>query len=119
MLDFKQWLEAESPQIWKAKKREIISFWQSLPNNLPLIPYNVVPKGHQGSTHAYDGIRVTGGRQFVNATISRLKDLLSYEAKNTRLSLIYHQQVDKNTNMPMQNSFVFYVQTKERSKKQL
>jgi len=118
MLEFKQWLEAAQTQAWRSKKKEIISFWKSLPNNLPLIPYNIVPKGHQGSVHAYDGIRVTGSRQFVNASISRLKDMLNYEADNTKLYLLYHQQVDKNAHNPMPNSFVFYVHVKERTKKQ-
>jgi hypothetical protein len=118
MLEFKQWIEANQTPIWKAKKKEIIPFWKALPNNLPLIPYNVVPKGHQGSTHAYDGIRITGSRQFVNSAISKLKDMLNYEGDRTKLYLLYRQQVDKNSQSPLPNSFVFYVQVKERAKKQ-
>ena len=115
MLEFKQWVEVT--QNWKAKKKEIIPFWQSLPNS-PLIPYNIVPKDHLGSTHAYDGIRITGSHQFVNSAISKLKDMLNYEGERTKLHLLYRQQVDKNTQSPLPNSFVFYVQVKERTKKQ-
>jgi hypothetical protein len=65
----------------------------------------------------YDGIRVTGSHQFINAVVSRLKDILNYDGGNTKLFLRYHQQVDKKTQQPLPNSFVFYVQVRSKEDK--
>lgn len=97
---------------WKAKKKEIEQFWQSLPGSMPIQPLNIIPNGYRGSTYMYDGARVTGSRQFINSVVSRLKDILNYDKGNTKLFLRYHQQVDKKTGQPLPNSFVFYVQVR-------
>lgn len=119
MLNFKQWCEQESviaPKPWKAKKKEILDFWSNLPTGTAIVPFKPVPPNLQGSTYAYDGVRVTGSSQFVNSVISRLKDLRNYEAGDSKLHLIYKQQIDKKTQYPLPNSFVFYVQVQERDK---
>jgi hypothetical protein len=114
MLDFRDWVEQTKP--WKADKEQILNFWSRLPGAMPIQPFKVVPKAHQGSTYTYDGVRVTGTQQFINSIVSRIKDLINYDQGNTRLHLRYRQQVDKDTQEPLPNSFVFYVQVRERGK---
>lgn len=116
MQSFAKWLEQSQgrPKPWKAKKKEILSFWSTLAPSTPIVPARPIPDNHQGSTYTYDGIRVTGSRQFVNSIISRIKDILNYEGENTKLEVIYKQQIDKATEMPLPNSFVFYVQIQEK-----
>lgn len=120
MLSFSEWRNQQStkPKPWKAKKDEILSFWQNLPNTLPVHPTNLIPPNHQGSTYKYDGIRVTGSSQFINSIISRLKNILPYNAGNSKLNVLYKQQVDKN-NYPVPTSFVFYVQVKDKNRQKL
>jgi len=123
MLSFRCWCEQgnyispNTQKPWKAKKDEIKKFWQSLPASMPIQPLNVIPGGYKGSTYMYDGIRVTGSHQFINSVTSRLKDILNYDEGNTKLFLRYHQQVDKNTEQPLPNSFVFYVQVRGKEDK--
>lgn len=118
MFSFKNWCEqtnymAQSPEkAWKSKKKDIVQFWQNLPGTIPIQPQNIMPDNYKGSTYMYDGIRVTGSRQFINGVASRLKDILNYDHGNTKLFLRYHQQVDKKTEQPLPNSFVFYVQVR-------
>jgi len=123
MFSFRCWCEQEdyispNPQKpWKAKKDEIKKFWQALPASIPIQPLNIIPGNYKGSTYMYDGIRVTGSHQFINSVASRLKDILNYDGENTKLFLRYHQQVDRNTEQPLPNSFVFYVQVRGKEDK--
>ena len=123
MFSFRCWCEQEdyispNPQKpWKAKKDEIKQFWQSLPASIPIQPQNIIPGNYKGSTYMYDGLRVTGSHNFINAVVSRLKDILNYDEGNTKLFLRYHQQVDKKTQQPLPNSFVFYVQVRGKEDK--
>jgi len=112
-MKFRDWCEQnytapEKP--WKGKQEQILKFWQTLPPSIPIQPVNVPTSDHKGSTYMYDGIRVTGSQQFINSVISRLKDVTNYNNENTELMLRYYQQVDKNTEQPLPNSFVFYAQ---------
>jgi hypothetical protein len=116
MFDFRDWYEQYAQpnpaKPWKAKKPDIIKYWSSLPPSIPIQPVNVVPKNYKGSTYMYDGVRVTGSHQFINGVVSRLKDIINYDGGNTKLFLRYHQQIDKKTNQPLPNSFVFYAQVR-------
>jgi hypothetical protein len=117
MLSFKAWCEQQMNMAikpWKADKKEIIGFWNTLPPSMPIQPFKIVPGEHHGSTYMYDGVRVTGTQQFINSVVSRIKDLLNYDKGETRLHLLYRQQVDKESQQPLPNSFVFYVQVRER-----
>jgi len=120
MLNFRSWCEQETPpdKPWKSKKEEIVKFWKGLPGNMPIQPVNIPPQNYQGSTYMFDGVRITGSHQFINAVVSRLKDILNYDGGNTKLLLRYHQQVDKNTQHPLPNSFVFYAQVRGKDKVQ-
>lgn len=119
MVNFKNWYEQQgyiSPKpkkAWKGKKKEIVQFWKNLPGSIPIQPLNIIPDNYHGSTYMYDGIRVTGSHQFINAVASRLKDILNYDQGNTKLFLRYQQQIDKKTHHPLPNSFVFYVQVRD------
>jgi hypothetical protein len=118
MLSFRDWCEETQTALkpWKAGKDEILQFWTALPPTMPIQPYKIVPTDYKGSTYQYDGIRITGTQQFINSVVSRMKDLINYDQGQTKLHLLYRQQVDKDTKQPVPNSFVFYVQARERKK---
>lgn len=112
---FREWHAAEVQQKpWKASKDEAIKHWTSLPPGVPITNVRTIPSGHKGSTYGLDGIRITGSASFVNAVISRLKDLLNYEGKGTRLQINFSQQVSSKTELPVPGSYVFYIQVAER-----
>jgi hypothetical protein len=119
MDSFKEWINQQSrnpTKAWKAKKQEVIQHWQQLPPSLPLANIRIIPTNHKGKTYSYDGLRITGSSNFINAVISRLKDLLSFEGQGTRLQVQYRQQVNTRTDMPVPHSYIFYAQVKEREK---
>ena len=119
MFSFRNWCEQSytlTNKPWKAKKGEIVKYWQSLPASIPIQATNIIPDNYKGSTYMYDGLRVTGSHQFINSVASRLKDVLNYDQGNTKLALRYYQQVDKNTQHPLPNSFVFYAQIRGKDK---
>lgn len=119
-MNFNDWLEqniGSTPipnKPWKGTKKEVIQYWQSLPPGMPIPELKVIPSNHKGSTYSFDGIRVTGSPLFIKAVLSRLKDLLGYESGDKRLAIVYKQQVDSKTEMPIPNSYVLYLQLKER-----
>lgn len=94
------------------RKKEILAHWRGLVPTQPLTPA-VVPYKHEGTTYAQDGIRITGSRQFIDAVLSRLKDLLSFESLTTRLQVTYQQSTDRQTGEPLE-SYNCYVQVHER-----
>jgi hypothetical protein len=77
----------------------------------PLEP-TPVPYKHEGSTYAQDGIRITGSREWIDAVLSRLTELLGAENQLTRLQVNYTQATDKQNN-PI-DSWVCYLQVHER-----
>jgi hypothetical protein len=121
-MNFKDWMEQQNnwgipsqPQKpWKASKQEILDYWNTLPPKSPLIGVRFIPAQHEGSTYGYDSIRISGSGTFINGILSRLKDLLPFEGEETKLQLIYKQQVDNKTEIPRPNSYVLYIQFKER-----
>jgi hypothetical protein len=94
------------------KKAEILSHWKSLSHRLALMPRPVSYR-HQGSTYDQDGIRVTGSRAFIDAVLSRLTDLLTFENGRTRLQVSYQPATDKESGRPL-GSWSCYVQVHER-----
>lgn len=121
MVKFWDWLKNEvawqmsTQKPWKMTKDDVLQHWRGLPPNVPFSQVKSVPSNHKGPTYAYDGIRVTGSTAFIDAIISRLKDLASFESPRTRLQVVYRQQVDSKSEMPRPNSFVFYCQIKDRN----
>lgn len=133
-MNFKEWLTSEenepviapasqaqtpvqpqySTEPWKANKKQVIQHWKGISPNTPLGLMKVIPYGHKGRSMNYDGIRITGSAGFVNYAMSRLKELLAYESGKTRLEVMYKQQVNKKQNTPVPDSYMFYVQCKQR-----
>lgn len=62
--------------------------WQSLKPNKPILPHmRPIPYKSSGSRYGACGIRIDGNPEFIDAVLSRLKDLLEGEAQTTRLEL--------------------------------
>ncbi len=109
----------QQQQAWRMPKEQIIQHWQSLRPNTP-IQFTPIKADKKGSTFSEDGIRLTGSRNFIDSILSRLKDLANYESPTTKLNLVYRQTQYKGTEMPENNqTFVFYLQAKERKPQQL
>lgn len=70
------------------EKKEALRRWQNLVPDQPIIPhFTPIAADARGSTFGACGIRISGNPEFIDAVLSRLKDLLSCEAGSTRLSL--------------------------------
>lgn len=70
------------------EKKEAIHRWQMLEDNQPILPYfTPIAADAKGSTFGACGIRISGNPQFIDAVLSRLKDLIAAESGATRLSL--------------------------------
>jgi hypothetical protein len=120
-MKFKDWMEQQTwnmptqPQKpWKASKQEILDYWRKLPSSIPMMGLKIIPADHEGSTYSFDGMRIAGSPNFINAALARLKDLLQFEGDSTKLQLTYKQQIDNKTELPRPNSYVLYIQVKER-----
>jgi hypothetical protein len=94
------------------KKREILAHWRRLAPNQPIAPA-VVPYKHHGTTYGQDGIRLTGSPQFIDAVLSRLRDLLEFESLTTRLQVTYQESKDRATGEKL-GSYNCYIQVHER-----
>ena len=70
------------------KKSEALAHWKALPENQPILPhFTPIPYKASGSTYGACGIRIDGNPAFVDAVLSRLKDLIDGENHITRLGL--------------------------------
>jgi hypothetical protein len=107
---------AQFPKAWKASKDEIVQHWSKLPPGMPMNQLRAVPPNHKGPTYSFDGLRITGSHFWIDFVLSRLKDVLAYEDPDgrTRLQVIYKQIVDNKTQQAVPESYVFYVQVKQR-----
>lgn len=118
-MNFREWLAQNGTEYnkpWKASKEEVIKHWSGLTPGLPMAQVRIIPTGHKGPTLSYDGLRITGSSEFIDSIISRLKELLSYEGGNSRLNVLYKQQVDNKTQQAVPGSFAFYFHAKQRGK---
>ena len=69
-------------------KEELLTHWDALEENQPIMPhFTPVPYKATGSRYGACGIRIDGNPKFVDAVLSRLKDLLEGENDETRLSV--------------------------------
>jgi hypothetical protein len=93
-------------------KDEFINHWTSIKPNQE-IKISPVAYKHEGSTYAEDGIRITGSTQFIDSILSRIKDLLDYEADGTRLQVVYKESQDRETKESL-DSWNCYIQVHER-----
>lgn len=70
------------------RKSETLAAWRALPDGLPILPHmQPIPYKARGSTYGACGIRIDGTPEFVDAVLSRLKDVLAGENAVTRLAL--------------------------------
>jgi hypothetical protein len=93
---------------WKAKKADVLEFWKNIRPGQP-IQAEPVQKGHSGTRFREDGVRVTGSPAFINSILSRIKDLLSYDANpGTKLDVEYREIENKSRNPDEKQTFVFY-----------
>jgi len=100
---------------WKATKEQILSYWHSLRDNVP-ITIKPIPYEHKGSTYGEDGVRLTGSPEFIASILPRLKELLAYETPSTKLALVY-RETESPSKMALgtsKTSYVLYFQVKER-----
>lgn len=95
-------------------KGEFLAYWQGIEEGQAVRPVPVAYK-HEGSTFDEDGIRLTGSAAFIESVLSRVKDLLNYEAGGTRLQVSYGEAVDKDSGLPL-GSYRCYVQVHERGR---
>lgn len=104
-LSFREFVD--KTKTWKAKKADVLKFWQGLKPSLPL-QMEPVPEHHRGTRFRNDGMRITGSPQFINSIMSRIKDLLQFEGGQYRLDVEY-RQIEAPTASQMNSDYVFYV----------
>lgn len=70
------------------KKAEALAHWKQLPDNAEIMPhFTPIAYKSTGSSYGACGIRIDGNPDFINAVLSRLKDLIDGENQVTRLEL--------------------------------
>jgi len=70
------------------KKADCLIAWKSLPDNMPIMKhFEAIPYKAKGSTYGACGVRIDGNPAFIDAVLSRLKDLIDGENHVTRLTL--------------------------------
>lgn len=70
------------------EKKEALRRWQNLEPDQEILPhFTPIAADARGSTFGACGIRISGNPEFIDAVLSRLKDLLAAEAGSTRLNL--------------------------------
>lgn len=106
------------PKLWSAKKDEILDWWSKLKADQPIMA-DPIPRGKEGSTYGWDGIRITGSKEFIASVMSRFKDFAYQENPATTLRLAFRQVEDKYTKTPDQSRFVFYAHVAQRSPKKV
>ena len=99
---------------WSAKKKDILKYWRGIPE-MPIM-INPVSRDHEGTTFDEDTIRITGQPRFIYSVLSKLKQFLSMESKETKLQLLFKKSERKDSD-PSKKSYAFYIQVKERGSK--
>lgn len=100
-------------------KKELLKYWDALEEGLEIMPhFTPVPYSAKGSRYGACGIRIDGNPAFVDAVLSRLKDLLAGENDATRLS-VSRSEVDgaklgKNFANKEDKAEVCYIRLAER-----
>jgi|SRR5271166_790739 len=94
------------------QKKDFLGYWAGLTPNQPITP-KAIPYKHEGSTYTEDSIRITGSQPFVDAVLSRLKDLLANESSDRRLGVVYKESMDRSNDTGT-GSFNVYIQVHER-----
>ena len=93
-------------------KKEVLNRWGDL-SPQKINPEPVMYK-HKGTTIDQDGIRITGGLEFIESVLSRLTDLLAFENGSTRLQVAFSELTDKETGLKMEGRYRCSIQVHER-----
>lgn len=109
-------------------KQEALARWIKIEPDQPVMPhFTPIAADAHGSTFGACGIRISGNPAFIDAVLSRLKDLLEAESGTTRLVLSRQpvkpvsiqkgdgKAVDKQWANAADDAEVCYVQIRERS----
>lgn len=109
------------------EKKEALRRWQNLTPDQHILPhFTPIAADARGSTFGACGIRISGNPEFIDAVLSRLKDLLAAEAGSTRLNLSRQpvkpvtinsgdSVVDKKWNNADTDAETCYIQIRERT----
>lgn len=109
------------------EKKEALRRWHNLTPDQPILPhFTPIAADARGSTFGACGIRISGNPEFIDAVLSRLKDLLAAEAGSTRLNLSRQpvkpvtinsgdSVVDKKWNNADTDAETCYIQIRERT----
>lgn len=109
------------------EKKEALRRWQNLTPDQEILPhFTPIAADARGSTFGACGIRISGNPEFIDAVLSRLKDLLAAEAGSTRLTLSRQpvkpvqinsgdSVVDKKWNNADTDAETCYIQVRERT----
>ena len=109
------------------EKKDAIRRWQNLTPDQEILPhFTPIAADAKGSTFGACGIRISGNPEFIDAVLSRLKDLLAAEAGSTRLNLSRQpvkpvtinsgdSVVDKKWNNADTDAETCYIQIRERT----
>ena len=116
-MKFREFLEQNYPQkikLWSSKKDEILNLWKRLQPDTPIIMSSMQKKDGKVRSFGQDGIRISGDYNFCLGVLSRLKDLIPYEAENSKLRLIFKELDTRHNADPTQKSYVLYVNREDR-----
>lgn len=105
------------------EKKDAIRRWQNLTPDQEILPhFTPIAADARGSTFGACGIRISGNPEFIDAVLSRLKDLLAAEAGSTRLNLsrqpvktVAIGDVEKKWNNADTDAETCYIQIRERT----
>ena len=102
-------------------KKKALQRWIATPADQPILPhFTPLPADAKGSTFGACGIRISGNPEFIDAVLSRLKDLIDAENGATRLHFGRNQVkpvFDKQWKNADTDSEVCYIQVRERTAK--
>lgn len=93
-------------------KARALAHWKTLPADAALRPRPIRYK-HEGSTYGMDGVRIEGSREFIDAVLGRLTDLMAFENCSTRVGINY-QRCEPRPGKPCNGDWVCYVKIYER-----
>jgi hypothetical protein len=94
-------------------KKEALAHWRGLPKSARLKP-RAISNRHKGSTYGYDGVRIEGSREFIDAILGRLSDLIECENGRTRINLNYTAVTPRPGKDHNGGEFVCYIKIHER-----
>lgn len=101
------------------KKTRALQRWHDLEPDQDILPFfTPLSADAHGSTFGACGIRISGNPQFIDAVLSRLKDLLKAESATTRLTLARSKVkavFDKKWQNADADAETCYIQIRERT----